>query len=223
MRLNPTVMIPLLVGLVVSAMVCIIIRDLLKASIALAVVSAILAIIMFLSKAPLAAVFELSVCAGLITVVFISAISMTRIRSKEEVAQMEKERRKRFALLPVILIVLLAGVLFAIWPHLNALIPYKAAPLGTATEQNFFWNKRQVDLLGQIIIILAGVYGVLIFFKDHDLNNNDRYNIRLCSRHVTGHIACADHKQRYSLGEYFHRNQDPHEVARYHHAIEAYG
>lgn len=169
MRLNLTVMILLLVGLVVSAMVCIIIRDLLKASIALAVVSAILAIIMFLLSAPLAAVFELSVCAGLITVVFISAISMTRIRSKEEIAQMEKERRKRFALLPVILIVLLAGVLFAIWPHLNALIPYNAAPLGTATEQNFFWNKRQVDLLGQIIIILAGVYGVLIFFKERDI------------------------------------------------------
>ncbi len=168
MRLNLTVMILLLAGLVVSAMVCIMIRDLLKASIALAVVSAILAIILFLLDAPLAAVFELSVCAGLITVVFISAISMTRLRSKEEVAQMEKERRKRFALLPVILIVLLAGALFAIWPHLNALIPYNAAPLSSATEQNFFWNERQVDLLGQIIIILAGVYGVLIFFKERD-------------------------------------------------------
>jgi NADH:ubiquinone oxidoreductase subunit 6 (subunit J) len=162
-------MILLLAGLVVSAMVCIIIRDILKASIALAVVSAILSIIMFLLSAPLAAVFELSVCAGLITVVFISAISMTRIRSKEETSQMEKERRKRFVLLPVILIVLLAGALFAIWPHLDALIPFKASPLGTATEQNFFWNKRQVDLVGQIIIILAGVYGVLIFFKERDV------------------------------------------------------
>ncbi len=166
--MNLTVIILMLAGLVVSALVCIMIRDLLKASIALAVVSAILSVIMFLLSAPLAAVFELSVCAGLITVVFISAISMTRIRSKEEVAQMEKERRKRFALLPVILIVLLAGALFAIWPHLDALIPFNNAPLSAVTEQNFFWNKRQVDLLGQIIIILAGVYGVLIFFKESD-------------------------------------------------------
>ncbi len=165
--MNLTVMILLLAGLVVSATVCIILRDLLKASIALAVVSAILSVIMFLLNAPLAAVFELSVCAGLITVVFISAISMTRLRSKEEIAQMQKERRRRFVWLPVILIVLLAAALFAIWPHLDALIPY-AAPMSAVTEQNFFWNKRQVDLLGQIIIILAGVYGVLIFFKESD-------------------------------------------------------
>ncbi len=166
--MNLTVMILLLAGLVVSAVVCIMLRDLLKASIALAFVSAILSVIMFLMNAPLAAVFELSVCAGLITVVFISAISMTRLRSKEEIAQMQKERRKRFALLPVILIVLLTAALFAIWPHLDALIPYTAAPMSAVTEQNFFWNKRQADLLGQIIIILAGVYGVLIFFKESD-------------------------------------------------------
>ena len=166
--MNLTVMILLLAGLVVSAVVCIMLRDLLKASIALAFVSAILSVIMFLMNAPLAAVFELSVCAGLITVVFISAISMTRLRSKEEIAQMQKERRKRFALLPVILIVLLTAALFAIWPHLAALIPYTAAPMSAVTEQNFFWNKRQADLLGQIIIILAGVYGVLIFFKESD-------------------------------------------------------
>jgi len=165
---NLTVMILLLAGLVVSAVVCIIIRDLLKASIAQAVVSAILSIIMFLLGASLAAVFELSVCAGLITVVFISAISMTRIRSKEENAKVGKARRKRFALLPVILIVLLAGALLVIWPHPNALITYAAAPISTDTVQDIFWNKRQVDLLGQIIIILAGVFGVLIFFKESE-------------------------------------------------------
>ena len=166
--LNLTVMVLLLIGLVVSAVVCVILRDLLKASIALAVLSAILSIIMFLMDAPLAAVFELSVCAGLITVVFISAISMTRLRSKEEIAQLEKERRKRFAFLPVVLVVLLAAVLFAIWPHLSELIPYTAAPMDAITEQEVFWNKRQVDLVGQVIIILAGVYGVLIFFKERE-------------------------------------------------------
>ena len=87
--MNLLVMIFLLVGLVISAMVCIMIRNLLKACISLAVVSAILSLIMFLLGAPLAAVFELSVCAGLITVVFISAVSMTRVRSKEEIAEKE--------------------------------------------------------------------------------------------------------------------------------------
>lgn len=166
--MNLTVIILLLAGLVVSATVCIMLRDLLKASIALAVVSGILSVIMFLMGAHLAAVFELSVCAGLITVIFVSAISMTRLRSKEEIIQMQKERRKRFALLPVILIVLLTAALFAIWPHLDALIPYTVSSVSQVTEQDFFWNKRQADLLGQIVIILAGVYGVLIFFKERD-------------------------------------------------------
>lgn len=167
--MNITVMVILLVGLVVSAMICIMIRDLLKASIALAIMSAILSVVMYLLGAPLAAVFELSVCAGLITVVFISAISMTRVHTKEELAKKEKERRKRFLPLPVLLIVLLTGVLFALWPHLDALLPYTAVSDGAAeTVKDVIWNKRQVDLLGQIIIVLAGVTGVLIFFKESD-------------------------------------------------------
>jgi len=167
--MNLLVMIFLLVGLVISAMVCIMIRNLLKACISLAVVSAILSLIMFLLGAPLAAVFELSVCAGLITVVFISAVSMTRVRSKEEIAEKEKARRRRFIPLPVLLVVLLSGALFALWPHLDALIPYAAAPQIAETVQDVLWNKRQADLLGQAIIVLCGVYGVLIFFKERDV------------------------------------------------------
>lgn len=160
-------MILLLAGLVVTAMVCAIIRNLLKASIALAAVSAFLSIILFSMGAHLAAVFELSVCAGLITVVFISAISMTRVQSKEELAEKERARRKRFVPLPVLLIVMLTGALFLLWPHLDALIPY-AAPQNAVTEQEVFWNTRQADLLGQIVIVLAGVFGVLIFFKERE-------------------------------------------------------
>ena len=156
----------LLAGLVISAAICVVIRNLLKAAIVLAVVSAILSIIMFVLGASLAAVFELSVCAGLITVVFISAISMTKIHSKEEIEQKERERHKRFALLPVALIVVLAAVFFFVWPHVNAMIPYTVN--STQTAQIELWGKRQVDLLGQIVIILAGVYGVIVFFKESD-------------------------------------------------------
>lgn len=162
-------MVILLVGLVASAVTCIVIRNLLKASIALAAMSAILSVIMFLLDAPLAAVFELSVCAGLITVVFISAVSMTRVRSKEELAEKERKRRKRFYALPVVLIVALAGALVLLWPRLNDFLPYATAPDGVAeTVQSFIWNKRQGDLLGQIVIVLAGVTGVLIFFREGD-------------------------------------------------------
>ena len=157
----------LLVGMIISGMICIIVRDLLKASIALSVMSAMLAILMFLLDAPLAAVFELSVCAGLITVMFISAISMTKVHSKEEAAAMEKKRRRRFVALPILIVVLLTVVLFALWTRLDNLVPYITIPEAQRESvQNFLWQKRQVDLLGQIIIVLAGVTGVLFFFKE---------------------------------------------------------
>jgi len=161
-------MILLLVGLVASAMVCVIIRNLLKACIALALLSGILAIIMFMMNAKLAAVFELSVCAGLITVIFISTISMTRIRSKEELEKEERARHKRFVLLPVLVIAFLTGALLLLLPRLDALIPLTDAHLNAVTEPEVFWIERQADLVGQIVIVLAGVYGVLIFFKERE-------------------------------------------------------
>ena len=91
--MDKTAIIPiLLAGLVLSASACVIMQNLLKASIMMAAVSGVLAVVMFALDAPLAAVFELSVCAGLITVVFISAVSMTRVYSKEEAARREKAR-----------------------------------------------------------------------------------------------------------------------------------
>lgn len=167
MAVNMAVMILLLVGLVGSAVVCAFLQNLLKSCIALSVVSGILAVIMFLLGANLAAVFELSVCSGLVTVVFISAVSMTRLHTKEEIAEKEKTRRKRFVFLPVLLIVLFSAALYILWPYLNAVIPY-AGNAAQVSEADVFWNKRQADLLGQIVIVLAGIFGVLIFFKERE-------------------------------------------------------
>ena len=168
------VMIILLAGLAVSASLCVLLNDLLKASIAMAVLSAILAIVMFALNAGLAAALELSVCAGLITVVFISAISMTRTRTEEENKARIKDRRRRFALLPVILIVILCAALFIFWPELNSMImkPEAAAALTSVPET--LWEKRLVDLLGQVVIVLAGVFGILIFFKEDKKDKEDK-------------------------------------------------
>lgn len=53
-------------------------RDLLQSAILLGVSSAVLSIVFFIANAPIAAAFELIVCAGLITVLFISTISLAR-------------------------------------------------------------------------------------------------------------------------------------------------
>ena len=165
--MNQTVFIVLLVGFVASAVVCALVRSLLKAAITLALTSALLSLVMFLMGATLAAVFELSVCAGLITVVFISSISMTRIHTSEELREKKKERRKRFLPLIAVIVGLFAIMLATIWPHITELIPI-AAVTPTATVQQVIWDKRTTDLVGQVAIILTGVFAVLVFFKEEE-------------------------------------------------------
>jgi NADH-quinone oxidoreductase subunit J len=53
-------------------------REVLLSAISLAVLSVIISIMCFKLNSPYAGVFELSVCAGLITVLFVSVISLTK-------------------------------------------------------------------------------------------------------------------------------------------------
>ena len=168
--MNLTVMLILLNGLIVSAVICAMLSDLLKAAIALAVTSAILSIIMFIVGAPLAAVFELSVCARMITVVFISACSMNRNRTREEYAQHQKERNRRFVMLPAVLFALTAVLVMVLRPYITDIAPVVAAGSGSGV-QAALWSTRQVDLLGQIVVILTGIYGVIVFFKEKEADS----------------------------------------------------
>jgi len=68
----------LLICLVGFAVLAILLRDLLKAAISLAVASIFLAIIFFGMGAPYVGVFEISVVAGLITVLFVSTVALTK-------------------------------------------------------------------------------------------------------------------------------------------------
>ena len=68
----------LLIGLVAFSILAVLSRDLLKSAISLAVASVFLALVFFRMNAVYAGVFEVSVVAGLITVLFITAIALTR-------------------------------------------------------------------------------------------------------------------------------------------------
>jgi NADH-quinone oxidoreductase subunit J len=154
-------MIILLVILVLAGLWAVMTSLLLHAAIALALSSALLTIIMFRMDAPLAAVFELSVCAGLISVVFISVISLTHRLPRKEYLDRRKDRIKRFRYLPIILIAA-AVVLFMLYRPFNLSLP------GRDIEKDVrvvLWNLRRLDLFGQIMVLLAGVYGVLVLFK----------------------------------------------------------
>ena len=68
----------LAVVVLAAAVAAVLLKNLLRAAIALGVGSAALATMLFLLEAPYAGGFELSVGAGLISVLFIIAISLTQ-------------------------------------------------------------------------------------------------------------------------------------------------
>jgi uncharacterized MnhB-related membrane protein len=66
----------LLLSTTVFLIIAIELKELVKATIALGIGSALLASVFYLLNAPYAAVFELSVAAGLVTILLLSAIGM---------------------------------------------------------------------------------------------------------------------------------------------------
>lgn len=152
----------LLVIMTLAALWTVMSRSLLKATIGLAITSAVLTILIFRMNSPLAAVFELSVCTGLITVVFVSTISMTKPLTHKEILEASKDRLRRFWYLPVIMILAAVGLIFIKIP--GEIKP--AMSTGALDVRQILWNLRQLDMFGQVIIIIAGALGVAILFKE---------------------------------------------------------
>ena len=158
MQLNLFILIVLLAASLWTVMT----RSIIRSAIGLALSSVILTIIMFRLNSPLAAVFELSVCAGLISVLFVTTISLTHPQTQQQILQHMKERLSRFWYLPVVIIVL--GVLLfslKISPRVTLPVPEIAKDV-----RSVLWNIRRIDLIGQMAILLTGVFGVVVLFKE---------------------------------------------------------
>lgn len=133
----------------------------LRAVIGLAVVSVLLTVLMFQMGAPLAGVVELSVCAGLITVVFVSTISLTRPLTRKEEREQAGLRARRFH--PGILVAASVGALFWIGSYGLDVAPAVSESPGSVGE--VLWSVRRLDLLGQMIVVFVGVFGVVVLFR----------------------------------------------------------
>jgi len=159
MQLNYVFLILLIIPAIVAAFTA----DLLRAAIALLFCSLGLTMTMFNLEAPLAGVFELSVCAGLITVLFVNAISMMPPETSEEKSLRFKSHHSRFILLPILLVVIVG----AAWLNRNYFI--NALTINKIVDQlstgQVLWEQRGLDLIGQIVMMLAGVFGVVVLFR----------------------------------------------------------
>jgi NADH:ubiquinone oxidoreductase subunit 6 (subunit J) len=122
---------------------------LLASAVWLAGTSAFTALVIYALGAPQLAVIELSVSAGLVTVVFVLAISI----SGQEAFTARSLVPKPLALL--LTAVALFGLAWLVLPGGGSLVPPATGPV------NVLWNERGLDILAQIVLMLAGVLGVL--------------------------------------------------------------
>jgi len=152
----------ILIILSLTVLATVMTTSLLQAAIGLAVTSALLTVVMFKLNAPLAALFELSVCAGLIPVIFITVISLTKPLSNEEMKTESREKMTRFWPLPIVFI--LAGIIAA---YLKIRISLKLPMHGPSLDvRQVLWSVRQIDLIGQLAVLLAGAFAILVLFKE---------------------------------------------------------
>ena len=140
----------LILGILFAAVQAIRAIRLLTAALWLAGVSALLACLLYALGAPEIAVIELSVGAGLVTVLFVFAISI----AGDEILQVERVLPKPVAWGLVIIALLLLGWL---------ILPFSSPPqqVTAVSYAAIFWEQRGLDALVQTGLIFAGVLGVL--------------------------------------------------------------
>lgn len=141
--------------IVVAALVCalqaITAARLLISAIWLAAASAMVSLLLYLLGAPEIAVIELSVGAGLVTVLFVFAINITGDKDLSAEAMIPAPVAWGLILIPLILLAFLN-------------VPVLDLPLLSPISEDFaeiLWQGRSPDLFLQVVLIFAGVLGIL--------------------------------------------------------------
>jgi len=143
----------IVVGLLICAVQAVRSQRLLVSALWLAGASALAALMMYLLGAPEVAVIELSVGAGLVTVLFVFAINIAGEENLPALSIVPK---------PLAWSLIIATVLLLIWMNLD-LMGFNVViqtPLGSQFH-TALWNNRMLDVLLQMAIVFSGVLGVL--------------------------------------------------------------
>jgi NADH:ubiquinone oxidoreductase subunit 6 (subunit J) len=140
----------LVIGSITCAVLAIRASRLLSSALWLAGTSVFTALILYLMGAREIAVIELSVGAGLVTVLFVFAITI----AGEDAMHARSVVPKPLAWFSIALAIILIGLL---------ILPSSQSQ-STSTETSFvttFWQDRTFDVVAQIALIFAGVLGIL--------------------------------------------------------------
>lgn len=146
----------LTVGIVGCAVLAIRAARLLSAALWLACTSALVSILLFLLGGHEIAVIELSVGAGLVTVLFIFALNLVG----EQEPNQQSVITKPLAVILAAAVPILLGLMTV--PLLSTSSTSIRAPLPAELSfSNMLWQQRGLDVILQIGVIFAGVLGIL--------------------------------------------------------------
>ena len=157
---DPIIDIVVLALLVLAAAWSVLSTRLLRAVIGLAFASVLVTVLVFRLDSPLAAVFELSVCAGLISAVFLGAITLSQLETDQNIVEQARERIRRYWYLPALLLLVGVAIIHKTLPSIPDV------PVVNEDVRQVLWTSRHLDLLGQVVILVAGAFGVTILFRE---------------------------------------------------------
>lgn len=140
----------LLLGALICAYRAIVSTRILTSTIYLACISALVSAVLYLLGAPQVAVMELSVGAGLVTVLLVYAVSVVG----EDALDPASVIPKPLALIVVGLSAILLG--WMVYPSIQ--LSEQTGPIDLASV---LWQNRVLDVWIQIVLIFSGVMGVL--------------------------------------------------------------
>ncbi len=144
-------------GIILCAVQAVRVKKLIAAALWLAGCSALTALMLYLLGAPEIAVIELSVGAGLVTVLFVFAINIIGDEAPVSMPAIPP-------LVAWLLVILSFGTLaYLNLPLLDAVVPtLESIPMAATT----IWNNRALDVILQIVLIFAGVLGIISLISD---------------------------------------------------------
>jgi NADH:ubiquinone oxidoreductase subunit 6 (subunit J) len=143
----------LVLGVTACGIMAIRATRLLAASLWLAGLSAILATFFYMMGAPEIAVIELSVGAGLVTVLFVFTIGIAE--------DTEDAGESRGTLIPRPVAMILGALVFLLLGWLTLPLVDIEAPAFEPVFTSLLWEGRDLDVLAQVVLIFAGVLGIL--------------------------------------------------------------
>ena len=150
-------------GAIFCAIEAILTKKLLVSAIWLAGTSALVALALYLLGAAEVGVIELSVGAGLVTVLFVFAINIAGDEQIEDIPIVPKPVAWGMIIISVILLGWLTLVNLGIQPP----------ALETSSFSQTLWHDRGLDVLLQAMFIFAGVLGVIGLIADSKKSNKE--------------------------------------------------